>query len=305
MKAARLKSHQKLKVAPRTLKARVEGLDLVASLYAGDAEKQNPLLFCLPGGGAAKGYFDLTPELSFARLMNGLGYDVITMDHLGTASNALPKNISFLHPREAVDYLAKALTNWTDGRDVIGVGHSMGGMMITLLQARHTPFKAIALLGSNAGGLEWGLTDDEKAYIDKPDALARDLEKLTLKKFGNALAMMGPGGGPSGKSIVFGAENETLLQALRDNVCELYTPGGMMSMVRGSFPNEVKGIQVPIFFAFGDHDIGISPHDAPKAYVNAKSHKLILLKNTGHNHFGFSTTYQIAVEMHGWSQSLG
>lgn len=288
-----------------TLKVKINGIEFTATFYAGDTKKRNPLLFCLPGGGAAKGYFDLIPELSFARLMNGLGYDVITMDHPGTASNPLPKNHPFLPPREAANYVAKALSKWAAGRDVIGVGHSMGGMMITLLQARHTPFKAIALLGSNAGGLEWGLTDDEKDYIDKADALARDLERLTLNKFGNALALMGSTGGPSGKSIIFGAENEALLQALRGNVCELYTPGGMMSMVRGSFLAEAENIQTPILFVFGDHDIGIPPQEAPKAYINAKSKKLIVLKNTGHNHFGFSTTYQIAVEMNEWCQLLG
>ena len=58
----------------------------------------------------------------------------------------------------------------------------MGGMTTTLIQAKSKAFKAIALLGSNAGGLDWGLNDHEKTYIDKPDRFSEDIEKLVYAK---------------------------------------------------------------------------------------------------------------------------
>lgn len=276
----------------------VEGIELRATEFCADGISNGVTLFCLPGGGASAKFFDLTPDFSFARNMTALGYRVITMDHPGTATNLLPDTHPFFTPRQAADYIAAAMAQWGINETVIGIGHSMGGMTTTLLQARHTPFKAIGLLGSSAGGLEWGLSEEEKAYIDKPDDFARDLEKLTLGKFGRFFTEIPSG--PSGKSITFGGETPELTQSLRDTSCELYTTGGMMSMVRGSFRQEVEAIDVPIFFAFGDHDIGIPPEDAPKDYINAPSTELVVLENTGHNHFAFSSINMLCKKLDVW-----
>lgn len=270
-----------------TLTALVNGITFTATLFEAENHLKNITLFCLPGGGASVGFFDLAPDNSFAKRMTAKGYHVITIDHPGTATNPLPDNHSFLSPRQASDYIAKALKQLNVAGNVIGIGHSMGGMTTTLIQARHKLFDGIALLGSSAGGLDWGLSDDEKAYIDKPEDFARDIEKLTLAKFGRAFTDVPSG--PSGKSITFGGETAELTQRLREISCELYAAGGMMSMTRGSFRKEVEAIDVPIFFAFGDHDIGIPPEDAPKDYINAPSTDLIVLENTGHNHFAFKS----------------
>ncbi len=286
------------------IKAQFQDITFEASYYKAEMGISNPLLFCLPGGGAAKGFFDLTPDHSFARRMNSKGYDVLTMDHPGTSTNPIPESRAFLKPRGAADIIHWALQSYLDklglkGKAIIGIGHSMGGMTQTLIQARHRPYEAMALLGSSAGGLDWGLSSEEKEYKNRENDIERDLKKLTFGKFG-AQFPSHPGGGPSGKSIVFGGETPELTQALKDNTCELYAAGGMMSMIRGSFKTEVESLKIPLFFAFGDHDIGIPPKDVPKDYVNAVSTKLIILENTGHNHMAFSSIRILIDEMVAW-----
>ena len=281
---------------------------LCASHYKPQANSRDIILFCLPGGGASAEFFDLAPDYSFVNRMTAFGYDVITMDHPGTATNPLPDNHPFLMPRQSADYIFSAMSEIIKrpslrSKSLIGIGHSMGGMMISLIFGRHKCFKAIALLGSSAGGLEWGLSEDEKAYIDKPDELARDLEKLTLSKFKQEF-IANPGGGPSGKSITFGGETPELTQRLREISCELYSAGGMMSMTCGSFQKEVDAMDVPLFFAFGDHDIGIPPIEAPKAYVNAPSTELLILENTGHNSLAFSSISTLCIRMNDWLKKI-
>jgi len=286
------------------LSAEIKPFDLTVTEFLPEEDTKSTLLFCLPGGGASANYFDLAPNFSFAEHMARLGYGIATMDHIGTATNPIPNGHPFLTPQAAVDYIAQAIPphGGQTYKHILGVGHSMGGMTTTLLQSQHRPFKALALFGSSAGGLEWGLSDEEKIYIDKPDDLARDLEKLTLVKFGQPFTEIP--NGPSGKSITFGGETPELTQRLRDISCELFAAGGMMSMVRGSFRKAVESIDIPIFFTFGDHDIGIPPKNAPKDYINAPNTELVVLENTGHNHFAFSSIKTLCARLDHWASNL-
>jgi len=264
--------------------------------------RKNTTLFCLPGGGLTKDYFDLTPNYSFVDRMTAQGYDIILCDHLGIASNAQNKDFPYFTPRDAAAYLSEQLRHWCGDSPVIGIGHSMGGMMIMLMQGNHSPFKALGLFGSSAGGLDWGLSKEEKNYIKQEAMFAQDLEALSLAKFGAPYTRAS--GGPSGESIVFGGETQELTIRLRDISCEMNSASAMMSMMRGSFRTEVEAIDVPIFFAFGDHDIGIPPEDAPKDYINAPSAELVILEKTGHNHFAFSSIQTLCDKLDHWASNL-
>ncbi len=264
------------------------------------------VLFCLPGGGASKDYYNLAEHLSFAKMMTARGYDVVAMDHPGTGDNPLPTPHPFLTPWQSADYISGALSQFMQdpmlsGKPIIGIGHSMGGMMTVLTQARHEPFKRLAMIGSSAGGLDWGLDDHEKTFKDDPDRFAANLERLTLNKF--KVPFPPSMGGPSGDSITFGGETAELSKALREVSINLYAAGGMMSMTRGSFMREAEAIDVPMFFAFGDHDIGIPPSDAPKDFTGAPSAKVIVLENAGHNSFAFASIHTLCDKLDGWIQS--
>lgn len=281
------------------LAADIDGIKLIASKFEAAEPKKNITLFCLPGGGLSKGYFDLAPNFSFAARMSALGYDVIIMDHPGIATNALPEDLPFYTPRDAATYLTQALEQWNIKTPIIGIGHSLGGMMIMLMQGLHAPFAGLGLFGSSAGGLDWGLSDEEKTYINKAEEFAHDLQAMSLAKFGRA--MIPAGNGPSGESITFGGETPELNKRLCDVACEMNAAGAMMSMMRGSFRAEAEAIDVPMLFAFGDHDIGISPKDVPKAFPNTPSTKTVILSATGHNHFAFSSIEVLCAELEGWA----
>ena len=107
-------------------------------------------------------------------------------------------------------------------------------------------------------------------------------------------------GGPSGKSIIFGGSSEELTARLRDVSTNLFGAGATTSMTRGAFAAEAAAIDVPILFAFGDHDIGAPPEEVPQDYPNAASVETVLLPETGHNHFAFPSIAQLTDAMTKW-----
>ena len=308
-------------------------------LYEPDKREKHTgetLLYCLPGGGASHLYFDLGQsggqDYSFASRMTGRGYRLMMIDHPGTGRNPLPPSHSFLTPWQASDYLAAAFPQFVAASLVaangsaasrtakpltIGVGHSMGGMMIVLHQARHRIFSGIALLGSSARGLDWGLDEQEKKYVDNPQALKRDLEKLVLRKFGteflrikgseikdSAAKDSGSKDKPSNQSRSFGGATLELTEKLRANTTELFAAGGLISMIRGSFSAEAAAIDVPIFFALGDRDIGAPPHEIPLDFKAAPQTVLHILEDCGHNSFAFPAIGELCDKLTDWIKSI-
>ena len=286
-------------------------LELSANLYEPDKIRSGLLFFCLPGGGASHGYFDLGvadgEDYSFVSRMTFFGHTLITMDHPGSGTNPLPDNHPFLVPRQASDYLGTAFQQICEEEKLsqlfnLGLGHSMGGMTMTLVQARMKMFSGLALLGSSARGLDWGTTDEEKIYVGKPKELERDLQQLVMTRYGSAFPEIPAG--PSGKSITFGGANEAITQKLRDNMAHLYAAGGTTSMIQGSFADEAASIKVPLFFAFGDHDIGAPPEEVPQDYPGAPDIEMHILENCGHNSFAFPVIDKLCLQLDNWARKI-
>lgn len=302
----------------RELSSEVQGPDGGAvrlhALLHEPGRVEGPTLFCLPGGGSTVRYFDLGEadgfDFSFARRMAARGHPVLVMDHPGVGMNALPPQTPFFTPRQSAAMMLSALVAIAEAAGLerspmVGVGHSMGGMLITLMQAAGSkagakPFAAIALLGSNAGGLDWGVSERAKAYVDRPEALEADLEALVLDMFGELFPHQGAG--PRWGSKTFGGETEGATALLRAACGPLFAAGGMTSMVRGGFRPEAEALDVPLFMAFGEHDLGVGPHQSPAGYPSCRDFRVIVAPATGHNHFGFRTIETVCAELSGWAK---
>lgn len=266
------------------------------------------LLWCVPGGGANRGYFDLAAGdtgHSFARRMAAAGYAVAAVDNPGIGDSGEPPDPEHFTPRDAGDSHHHSLTALRAERPelaalpVIAVGHSMGGMIVTLQQARNRSFVAMALLGSSASGLDWVLTEEERALAHAPDALEAALPRLAVSRFGG----MFPRFSAPDKALaaqIFGGGDPAVASALRATGDRMFAAGGVMSMVPGSFAGEAAAIDVPLFFAFGDRDIGVPPGEVPAAYPAAFDITISRLADTGHNHFGFASIAHLCARLDRW-----
>ena len=121
-----------------------------------------PLLVLLPGGGYARGYFDL-PVRGFSQGAHhaAAGCAVLTLDHLGVGDSTVPdRDASTL---EAVAAATDAAVRWAREHlgvpvgSVVGAGQSMGGHVVAATQGLHRTFDAIALLGSSVAGTTFPL----------------------------------------------------------------------------------------------------------------------------------------------------
>jgi pimeloyl-ACP methyl ester carboxylesterase len=280
------------------------GLALLADLHRPEG-KPRALLFCLAGGGANRGYFNLGDAgnrgFSFAERMTAQGFAVAAIDIPGVGGSDTPPDFDRFSPRDAAAALHEALSVLRHQTGlavpVIGLGHSMGGMLIILQQAHFADFAGVALLGSNASGLDWALTDAERAYAHDEAAIARDLPALVAARFGSAFDPMQvkPGAG-----AIFAGESPEATNLLRTARDRLFNAGAMQSMIPGSLASEAGAIRCPLFLASGDKDIGAPPREAIAAFPDVTEAQLLVLPATGHNHFGFASLALLCCQLARW-----
>ena len=146
------------------------------------------VVWCLPGGRCTIDYFDLRVEgldgYSMVRELTHRGVLVVSLDHLGLGASSRLDDLCVVTPRVAAathDHAVRVLTTRLRQGDLvddlppiapaqlIGLGHSMGGMVVVVEQTRHDTFDAIVVLGHGADGTWAALTDDERLLMDLPD----------------------------------------------------------------------------------------------------------------------------------------
>jgi pimeloyl-ACP methyl ester carboxylesterase len=280
------------------------------------------VVYCLAGGGCSTGYFDLDvpgyDDYSMATYLAQRDVVVVAVDHLGVGMSdrvddsyaITPTSLADLH-HHVVRTLVDGLRAGTvapglapvDAPFVVGVGHSMGGMIAGLVQARHSPFGALAVLGHGGVGLPEVLTDDERA-VGGPDlsSIEPEIERLARSRFaqGSTIERRAPRTG-----MFFTDDVPTEVRdAFTRQAVPLLPTCGLTSMIPGSTSVEQAAVTVPVFVAFGDHDL-VDDHLAALAgWSSATDRTLYLLRDSGHCHNQAATRRQLWDRLRSWIQSI-
>jgi len=152
-----------------------------------DPTRRPVVLVCFPGGSCSTGYFDLDVPghagYSMAEYFTDRGVVVAAFDHLGIGDSSAVDDIFAITTwiaAEADDVATRVVLDGLRAGTLVpglaplpdvfavGVGHSMGGMLSTVQQARHHTFDALIGLGHGGDGLPSFLTTDELALADRP-----------------------------------------------------------------------------------------------------------------------------------------
>ena len=265
---------------------------LAADLYVPDGVESAPLLVCFPGGGMNRVYFDLPDglpgEWSMARyLADRFGIAVAVVDHPGVGESSVPEDAYTLNPRVVaeVDHgamselVAHAMDLFEPTR-LIGLGHSMGALIVAHAQWHHRSFDAVAFLGFGGAGLPEYLNADELSYANNYERLEPVLAELVRERFGTALVagsatssdMLNPGALSSARQLLASASAPLLA------LC------GLASMIPGSSNVALSSIEVPLFLGLGENDIAGEIAEVAALLSAAPSVETFVLAGAGHNH---------------------
>ncbi len=284
--------------------------------------REPPVVFCcLPGGSCTTDYFDLAVDgldgYSMADHLTAQGLVVMAVDHLGVGASSTVEDICSVTPAiaaaanhhafsQVLDQLrAGSILPGLEARPpvVIGMGHSMGGMLTMVQQANHQTYDAVVNLGHGGDGLPKVLTDDERAVIGDPAAF--DASIVELSRARHARRRRPPPAGavpgcfhaddvPDAVRRAFEAQQSRLLQAC-----------GLTSMIPGSTDREKGRIEAPVYLAFGDYDLTTRPHTSVAAYRSSRDVTLFVVPGAGHCHNQSGNRILLWDRIAAWARRIG
>ncbi|MEZ4218013.1 MAG: alpha/beta fold hydrolase [Myxococcota bacterium] len=252
------------------------------------------LLFCFPGGGTTRAYFDLdVPGRSFARALAARGFAVAAIDSLGWGGSARPRDGFALLPwaiarGNALAVEALVRERGPDGAHLprIGVGHSLGALLAIVQQAEHETFDALVLLGVGGRGVRQVLTADELGYVDRPDAVRRDLVALARARSGGEAWSEAPRAKRAAE-VLGPMPDAAAHAAMRAVRCAIPSVASLFSLIPGSSRPFFERVRVPVFLGLGERDIAGPPHEVVASFPASADVCLHVMPGAGHAHFAF------------------
>jgi len=224
------------------------------------------------------------------------GFIVAAFDHLGVGNSSSVDDIFLVTPRLASavnDYAHRAVVGGlVSGTLVpglpplpdlvpIGVGHSMGGMLLGVQQARHATFTSVAVLGHGVG-LPTVLTEEELSGAH--DGNMGEEVVVTLARTRFAAPAAPAASRPPPGSFLPADLAEPVRTAFAAQQTELLFSCGLTAMLPGSTDREKAAITAPVFLGFGEDDLTQDFMGCVALYKATNDISLFVLRGAAHCH---------------------
>jgi alpha-beta hydrolase superfamily lysophospholipase len=284
--------------------------ELAATVVMAPGRIQRPttIVICLPGMTYRRSYFDLHfsghDSYSFAEFLANRGHVVVGFDNLGTGDSSRPDSrvevdleMIATASAEASVQVRERLTEGTlvagepkhEVHRMVGVGHSMGGGVLVVQQARSASFDAVAPLGYTtqalAGIYEPGADDDELTFEQRA---ARAREHIPQKLWGRTWNELEPYFAISrdGFAELFYAADVPAAVIEADTRAETVVPrqAAIDMIVPHLGARYAAEVAVPVLLAYGDPDLSPDPRAEVQAYSSSDDLTLVLLGDSAHCH---------------------
>lgn len=276
------------------------------------------VLLCLPGGLYDKRYWHMLidghPAYSFAEHLAAAGFCVIVLDHLGVGESTDPSESGELGlgllaagDAEVALQVREGLRNGDliDGvspltAPLVGVGHSMGACLTTMVQANTGIYDAVALLG-------YGV-QITNIYPETTDAA--DLESRVQQTMSLACQLSGASPLDSHMTVprshlegLFYAGEVPQQVINADAAAQSRVPvrAGAEVSTPGFVERYAPQVNAPVFLGFGAAiDVSPNPYIEPANYSGSADVTLHLVPKSGHCHNFASHRHQLWDRIAAW-----
>jgi pimeloyl-ACP methyl ester carboxylesterase len=273
---------------------------VAARIYKVAGARPARAVFCFPGGTYNKAYYDLPfgddESYSLAKTLARAGNIVICVDHLGVGESSKPVDGHALTRTVIADADAAAVKYVTDGLmagtlvpawapfsaiALVGVGHSLGGLILLRMQARHACFDAIAVLG-------WTNQPMSVAHRYPPTQAYVHVDRAQLRAFFHM---------PDVPEDIIAADDRNAEPV----------PAGILveGQQAGISVADAQAVTTPVFLCFGERDGCPDPHLEPSTYPNSGDVTLLQLRHSAHNHNFASSRRLFFRRLAAWIADLG
>jgi len=286
--------------APGGEPAEIAALTIAPERPAGDAV----LLFCVPGMTYTKEYWDFDRDHSFARAAAAAGHVVVAVDNLGTGESGRPVDgealtmaaLAAANAEALAAVQALALTgDLVPGQPplaparTVGVGHSMGGGLVLLQQARQRGFDALAVLGFSNQPLA-GIYDPHEREDELSDGerLAWARQHVPPKIWASeweAMAAYFELPRPGFRELFYLPDTAAeLIAADEARATVVPKTAAIETTVPGVTAAAAAALEVPVFLAYGAVDLSPDPLAEVATYPAAPEIALLRLASSAHCH---------------------
>jgi hypothetical protein len=298
---------------------------IAATVFAPDPLPASPtVVFALPGGGYARGYFDLhfPGHAGYSQAAHHVARGVVfvAMDHLGVGDSSTEANDSLriediadanhaavveVLVRLRAGTLAAGLPALQPGF-VVGTGQSMGGGVTIIMQGRHRSYDAIAPMGYSP----------VHTSLPQRDPALRELGKAIFAHFTRTTPL---------EQLSVPHTAERIPDFLYPFHCEDVPRDIVEADLAGGYPvreqpprwgsatlprcvvgmmgpgyvaAEAAAIDVPVFLGFGERDVSEAPSREPSMFPKSGDVTSYVVPDMAHMH-NFASTRRLL-----WERSL-
>ncbi len=278
-----------------------DGLETAITVVS-SGEAVGTVLFCFPGGGYNRRYYDLplAGGYSQAAWHAERGWTVVCCDHLGVGDSSLadPETLTFDRLAAANDATVAAVVDRLEPTGpLLGAGQSMGGFLLVVQQARHRSFAGIAVLGCSAVHIQLPRPD---GVLDLPAGL--DEEEVAERLMG-AITAYGFHLPDVPAEIV--AEDLTGYPLRTGGVVPAWSsttapPCAMNMLTPGILAEDAAAVDVPVLVVAGEVDVNMNLDAERSAYRAAPSVDTSRLEGSAHMHNFASSRQRLWDRIHRW-----
>lgn len=255
------------------------------------AAQPRAVMVCWPGGSYSRAYWDFRVDehdgYSFAEHLVDRDFTVVAVDPLGVGDSSRPQDVDLVTLETMTDAATEAVRQLRerlapDGVPVIGIGHSLGGCLSLVEQARHGSYDAVANLGFTHGAKP----------IHAPDSAGPEPEAVAVA-VEHAKAFFG-GHWDDGYALAPREPNHAWLHdpdvpaeviAQDDRLASAWPRQSYVgALLAGHSASYAADVSAPVFVAFGEHDVPEHPHDDVGFYRSSRDVTLMVLPASAHCH---------------------